>query len=996
MPLAAERLSEITVQLASRPGHEMVRALVFELLVHGLGARSSDVQFERPAPEVHGRIDALLGRTIFEFKSDLRQEESDAEEQLTRYLRDRESETGHRYVGIATDGVDFVPFELRGETLRRLGSHRASLEEPTGLLHWLSSAVSVTADLEPTPEVVAQELGRGSLAWRVARSTLGELWREAGDRPDVLVKRQLWAQLLYRVYGSSVDDDDLFFQHTYLSVVAKTMAMHVLGLDTAEPSDLLAGEPFHGIGIDGVVESDFFDWLLAAGGGADLVRRVANQAARFRLADVRTDVLKGLYESLIDPDQRHDLGEYYTPDWLAARMCEHVIEDPLQERVVDPACGSGAFLFHGVRRFLAAADQAGMDDRQALELCCRRVIGIDVHPVAVQIARVTYMLAIGEQRLRDRPRMAIPVYMGDSIQWNTEPVLADREVLIEVPDGPVLHFPFGITRDPAVFDRVIQSMLDMSAQDSSGEAFGGWISRDIGVDQQSTAVLVDTYESIRSLQQQNRDHVWGFFARNLSRPVWLSSPEERADVVIGNPPWLSYRFMSGETQVKFRDECVERGLWVGGKVATHQDISAYFFARCAELYLRPTGKIAFVMPYAAMSRRQFTTFRNGVFGRRRRGKIEHLFAAVRFTEAWAFNDSVRPLFPVPSCVLFAELANGEGAPTPDTVLAFSGTLPRRDAAPAESQAALTANRVPWPRSGEHDDGSPYRAAFRQGATMVPRMLCTVEYVPSRFGMAYDSPWVQSRRSAQEKRPWKDLPSVRENVEAEFVRPLYLGESIAPYRPLEPVLSVIPFDRETGRLLDAKAMQESGRRFIPRWLRQAERLWSEHGSGKQSFIEQIDYFNKLSAQLPTTPLRVVYTKAGSLVSAAIVRDQVALIDHKLYWASISSDDEARYLLSILNSEAVRSRIEQFQSRGQWGARDIDKVIFNLPIPSFDASLRIHQDLAAAGAIAERMANGVALREGEYFTRSRRKIREALADDGIASQIDALVETLLASV
>ena len=198
---------------------------------------------------------------------------------------------------IATDGADFTPFELRGDTLRRLGSHRASVEEPEGLLHWLNSAVSVTADLEPTPEVVAQELGRGSLAWLVARNTLGELWREVGNRPDVLVKRQLWAQLLYRVYGSSVDDDDLFFQHTYLSVVAKTMATHVLGIDTPEPDDLLSGQPFRGIGIDGVVESDFFDWLLTAGAGADLVRRVANQAARFRLADVQTDVLKGLYES---------------------------------------------------------------------------------------------------------------------------------------------------------------------------------------------------------------------------------------------------------------------------------------------------------------------------------------------------------------------------------------------------------------------------------------------------------------------------------------------------------------------------------------------------------------------------------------------------------------------------------------------------------------------------------------------------------------------------
>ena len=117
----------------------------------------------------------------------------------------------------------------------------------------------------------------------------------------------------------------------------------------------------------------------------------------FRLADVRTDVLKGLYESLIDPEQRHVLGEYYTPDWLAERICATAVRDPLNERVVDPACGSGAFLFHAVRQLLAAADAAGMSNEDALARCCDRVLGIDVHPVAVQIARVTYLLALGDR-----------------------------------------------------------------------------------------------------------------------------------------------------------------------------------------------------------------------------------------------------------------------------------------------------------------------------------------------------------------------------------------------------------------------------------------------------------------------------------------------------------------------------------------------------------------------------------------------------------------------
>jgi hypothetical protein len=61
-------------------------------------------------------------------------------------------------------------------------------------------------------------------------------------------------------------------------------------------------------------------------------------------------VLKTLYESLIDPRQRHDLGEYYTPGWLAERMCVRAIPDSLCQRVLDPACGSGTFPFHAVRR----------------------------------------------------------------------------------------------------------------------------------------------------------------------------------------------------------------------------------------------------------------------------------------------------------------------------------------------------------------------------------------------------------------------------------------------------------------------------------------------------------------------------------------------------------------------------------------------------------------------------------------------------------------------
>ena len=969
----------------------MVRVLVHQLLVEGLGASSTEVHFETPIPEVHGRIDALLGRTIFELKSDLRRERPDAEDQLKRYLGQRQTETGEHFVGIATDGANFFAYELRGDTLRRLDTYTPKPTDPRDLLAWLSSVVAVSAELEPTPEVVQRELGRQSLAWYIAPAELTALWGEVENHPDVRLKRDLWARLLERVYGAPIDADDLSLQHTYLAIVAKTMATHILGISLPAPADLLAGRPFYEAGITGAVESDFFDWILSGNEGHDLVRPIALQAARFRLRDVQTDVLKGLYESLVDPAQRHELGEYYTPDWLADRMCEHAITRPLEQRVLDPPCGSGTFLFHAIRRLLAAIDETGLSNHEALLRCCRQVIGVDVHPLAVQIARVTYLLALGEERLQDHPPLAIPVYLGDSLQWNTRPFLAEREVLIEVPEnGPVLEFPGAVARDPSLFDAVIRRMLDLSEEGAPQHFFTSWLEREHPLAPATVEIIAETYDMLCTLKQQGRNHIWGFVARNLVRPVWLSQEDQRADVVIGNPPWLSYRYMAQETQRRFREESRRRGLWAGGKVATHQDLSAYFFAKCVELYLKTDGLIAFVMPYAAMTRRQFKGFRSGSFC------VERI-SAVQFTEAWTFAEDVQPLFPVPSCVLFARPGDAVQNALPNQILAVSGTLPRRDASAEQAHRALSWRQAQWPETADDEaPASPYQREFKDGATLYPRLLCIVE--PASVGaLGGDpaAPVVESRRTSQEKPPWKNLPALRSNVESQFLRPLYLGESVAPFRLLEPVLAIIPWQEETNRLLDSSAAQQAGYLHLGRWLTDAERLWAQRGRGTMALLERWDYHGSLAIQLPPAPLRVVYAASGTLPAVTILRSPSAIIEHKLYWAAIEDENEAYYLLSVLNSETTLAPVEHLQSRGQWGARDFDKVMLSLPIPRFAASEPLHRQLAEAARRAEEVAADVELREGMHFVTARRRIREALREDGVAGRIDELVAQLLAS-
>jgi hypothetical protein len=230
------------------------------------------------------------------------------------------------------------------------------------------------------------------------------------------------------------------------------------------------------------------------------------------------------------------------------------------------------------------------------------------------------------------------------------------------------------------------------------------------------------------------------------------------------------------------------------------------------------------------------------------------------------------------------------------------------------------------------------------------------------------------------------------VEAEFLRPILLGESIVPFRVFRRFEGVIAADPK-GNVLDAAAAANRGKMGLSGWMTLAECLWDGHKTAQAKLIDQLNYFGKLSSQFPIAPIRVVYAKAGSLPAAAIVEDKRAIIDHMLYWMPVRDRREGLYLASILGSEAARSRVAALQARGQWGARHFDKVMFTLPIPHFDAKNELHKDLATAGAAAEKAAGKIELADNVHFQTARRRVREALAEAGISQKIDELVAKLL---
>jgi hypothetical protein len=116
-----------------------------------------------------------------------------------------------------------------------------------------------------------------------------------------------------------------------------------------------------------------------------------------------------------------------------------------------------------------------------------------------------------------------------------------------------------------------------------------------------------------------------------------------------------------------------------------------------------------VLPLAALTRGQFEKFRAGRFGSYN----------IAWDEAWTMDDKVAPLFPVPSCVVFGR-KRAIASTMPDRVRAYSGWLPIRDASEELADARLTTtDQVQAPQVGQFAGGSEYRAAFRQGATLVP-------------------------------------------------------------------------------------------------------------------------------------------------------------------------------------------------------------------------------------------------------------------------------------
>ena len=945
--------------------------------------------------------------------------------QLDGYLAQAETDGRMFRMGVLTDGKYWLLRWPGAGAVRTGPPHGFTLEDPerwVPLYEWLrDKALFTERRIRPDRENVGAYFGPDSPLYEREITAFKTLYEKAAGLETIKVKRRLWRDLLLTALGeiarTDAEMDDLFVRHTYLSAVIGMVVQASFGVDIDrlaydDPADLLLGRRFQSdTGLQGIVESDFFAWPAEVG-GLPALRALAGRVARFDWPRVPPDVAAILYETIIPPDERRQLGEYYTPHWLARAMVREVVTDPLGQEVLDPACGSGTFVAEAVTHFIEAAEKEALDAEEVLEWLRFSIAGIDVHPVAVHLARAAWVLAARSaiQAAMDAGysgAVSAPVYLGDALQmrFRSGDMFAERDVTIQVDDdrNSELVFPLSLVDEAEIFDPLMGDIADyvergqdpMLALGDHGIADPGW-----------RETLKATITTLQRLHGEGRDHIWAYYTRNLVRPVALS--RRKVDVIIGNPPWLNYNKTVSTLRKALEDQSKDLyGIWAGGRYAASQDVAGLFFARCVDLYLKVGGVIGMVMPHSALQSGQYTKWRAGEWTDRRTGR--KLLVDFGCKTAWDL-ERLRPntFFPVPASVVFAERVVETAAKS-----ALAGEVEQwwgEAGAPnvRRERAAITDTSA--------GSISPYDGHSRRGADVYPRLLFIVEETENpAIVRAGQTVTVNPRRGGQDKAPWRDLDLTaitQQTVETAHLFDVYLGETVAPYVTLDPLRALLPIKRTDSPIaISADATGVGGVRLVSLERRMRERwrtisgLWEQYKSpnNKLDLLGNVDYYGKLSAQLEwrhdpgDRGVRVVYTKGGK-PTAALLNDGAAIVDHLLYWVTCKDVLEAYFLLAIINSDTLSELVIPVMSKGQFGARDLHKHLWKLPIPEFDSGDPLHQAVSRAGrAAAEGAARELAAlrqtRPKVTVTIARRELRKWLRESEEGRAVEEAVGRLL---
>lgn len=802
----------------------------------------------------------------------------------------------------------------------------------------------------------------------------------------------------------------LFGLHTYFVLLVRLIALEILAQSVndefARPTrwgalnetqflqqieSLESGRISDQIGVSGVFEGDIFSWYLESLPG-DLtfqssVRGILGGLETFafpRLAfgTVQAeDLFRELYQGLTPDYLRAALGEFLTPRWLAEAVLEWLQQqgvDWASARVLDPTCGTGTFLQPILAARILALRRSNPDPTSAeVQAVLHSIAGIDINPVAVVAARMNCVMALGE--LASRADLRLPIWLADSILLPEPPA---RQITFEDDMNPVpvlelqtsLQEPF-VLPSVMVEQEILQSFLNIArhaveddldpdvVKDELDLQFGPrsthavcdaetWV----GVQQ----ALLKLIRRLTILHREGRNGIWAEVIMNRFAPVFLG----HFDVVIGNPPWLTWTRLPEAWRQKARSIWQTYGLWPvvrRGAPLPKSDIAVLVAGVALVRYLKPHGLLGFIMPkaliHAEPGNREFRKYR--LTSDRRTTDIP--FRPLLIQDM----SEVEPFRPEASNSPIVIIIRRDEPPTfpiPGARWSIASRSQWRHRSWQQIRSGyLTSSAVNWqPISTIPTSPLAWWAVTETPRSFEPNQYVFGEGLNTRgangiYFVTLRSQRVDSDgliRIANVPRAGRNT-QVEERVgtvEAQLVVPLVRGAHVHPFWVAPTDYILLPHDpiNRSQALGNPEFREQFPRawRFLNNWhgiLRQ--RSAYQHWRPTDDVWWGIANIEHMNAGF----LVCVREQANTLISAVVRprwneilgREVLPVVDHKLMFYNTHDETTAYYLSGVLNATAFKNLAERYLNQ----IAISPSTIRQLPIPLYMEGNDLHIEIAS---------------------------------------------------
>ena len=900
-----------------------------------------------------------------------------------------------------------VEESIRGESSGRMEVSESTMER---LLLLFRGLVKKTL----SPEELVEDFGLSSKAASTALNALAKaLATRKSPRVDTLYNE--WRRLFGIVYGEKTGEgrratdevmktigagydfgihEVLFIVHTYFALLMKMISAEVLSIqqptlhggfvsdwstmsdDAAllhSLKDVESGGIFAKLGITNFLEGDFFGWYVNCWDHelAESIRLMAKQLANYEPAtptlepEIVRDLLKKLYQFLVPKSVRHDLGEYYTPDWLAQLALREIGYDGNPAvRILDPACGSGTFLVEILQKITArvmAFPETYPDKDAVLDQVLRNVVGFDINPIAVLAARTNFIIALSSLRMGTSiSNIQIPVYLSDSVLLPAK-FRSPTDGMVEEPDYRLitsLEEPFIIPSrltEHKTLAFVMETLEDVISYEGTAKVFLDRLRASIpdSTLKEAESELLALFNQMSKLEVEGHDRIWARIIKNSFVPLFV----DRFDFVVGNPPWVNWEYLSSEYRKATSDLWAHYELVPGrtnvkkqfelGK--TKRDFSMLFTYSVVDLYLKDGGCLGFLITQTV-----FKTSGGEVFRRFKIPPKVHLGVKVVHDLV-----SMNPFEGASNRTALLVLEKGRQTTYPVDYYVWNrlGRTPSSDAdlTEAESVARIDKNMA---EPVSHRLTDIWMTASPQALAALKKVLGNSAY-DSHAGV---TTWLNGIYFLEvlEQLPNRKLRvrnlgdvgkkkvAVRDSsVESDLVYVLLRGRDISRWGIETKQYALIPHTKATGwKAIDEETMMT---RFPEsfKFLRSFQHEL-ENRPGKKQLREKHPFYILASIGEHTfEPFKVAWGSISERVDAAVLEpvddpflgQRIPMLEHSAMYLETSSWDDAHYVCALLNSTPAQATIICFKGMGSYG--NLSRLI---RIPKYDPDNTTHRKLS----------------------------------------------------